>query len=75
MGVLGNPFALPSQGLDANGKAIYRNRQEELRDPDYQRSGRYEWRLADRLLLTKEKALLSYNGLSQASRLNSDTSF
>ena len=40
MGVLGSPFTLPTQSLDANGKAIYRNRQEELRDPDYQRSGR-----------------------------------
>ena len=39
-GGVSNPFGMGSQALDANGKAIYRNRQEELRDPDYQRSGR-----------------------------------
>lgn len=41
MGMMANPFSMTSQGVDASGKAIYRNRHEDLRDPDYQRSARY----------------------------------
>jgi hypothetical protein len=31
------------QSTDANGKAVYRNRQEELRDPDFHRPARWDW--------------------------------